>query len=84
MAELSINQPASLINHSPSLISLQERIWENLAKAEALTKVALSEDFSDFSDSTVHDYLWVLNDLIGYTRLLNENALDILIKDSKA
>jgi hypothetical protein len=84
MAKLSINQPTFLINHSPSLISLQEKIWENLAKAEALTNVALSEDFSDFPDSTIHDYLWVISDLIGYTRLLNENALDLLIRDDKA
>jgi hypothetical protein len=83
MAKTTINQPTTLINNPSSLeISLQEKIRENLAKAEALTTVALSEDFFEFQDYLLHDYLWALSDLIKRAIRFNEKALDILIKQN--
>jgi hypothetical protein len=85
MAKTNINQPTALINHPSSLeTSLQEKIRENLAKAKALITVALlSDDFFEFRDYLLHDYLWALSDLISRAKYLNEKALDNLIKHSK-
>jgi hypothetical protein len=85
MAENTINQPTTLINNpSSSEISLQEKIRENLAKAKALTTIALlSDDFFEFRDYLLHDYLWALSDLIKRAIRFNEKALDNLIKHSK-
>jgi hypothetical protein len=62
---------------------LGEKIREYLAKAKALTTVALSEDFFEFHHYLLHDYLWALHDLISRAKYFNEKALNNLIKHSK-
>ncbi|MBA2654863.1 MAG: hypothetical protein H0U71_07345 [Gammaproteobacteria bacterium] len=51
---------------------VQEQLSECLIKADALTNVALSTNFIELSPLTIYSYLWLLSDLIGQARNLNE------------
>ena len=61
-------------------IVFQENIQEYLIKAEALANVALSDDFLDYKQSTIHSYLWTLSDMIVEVKILHEKALNDLLK----
>ena len=80
MANESLSQLRALIN---SQIEKHTIIREQLSKAEALTKVALDTDFSEFPQFVIHDYFWILSDLIEESLGLNEKGLDLLLEFSK-
>ncbi len=79
MTAPSVSQLLSLIKHQ---IEEHTMIHEQLSKAEALTKVALSTNFSEFPAFVIHDYFWTLSDLVEECLGLNEKGLDFLIKAS--
>lgn len=60
---------------------LVEALLERLLKAEALSEVALSESFLDCEKSTLHGFMWTLNELLNEARLLNEQLVDRTIKE---
>jgi len=67
----------SLIKHH--LASL-EVLLEYHAKVEAMVEVILSKDLTDISNEKLHNYLWVVSDLIVKAKELNEKLLDTLEK----
>lgn len=77
MTHPSINELSAFINQQIQSI---EALSEQLLKAEALTHVTLGEDFLEFSDATIHHYLWVISDILRQARNINECALDALLK----
>lgn len=54
---------------------IQEQLRECLIKADALAKVALSTNLTEYSQSIVHGYFWVLSDLICNASILYEQIL---------
>lgn len=56
-----------------------ESLSECFLKAEALINVALSCDFLDYPETTVHSYLWVLSDIVGRAKKLNEESMNLLL-----
>jgi len=80
MAERSVNQFPSLINQQ---FKTQEALFERLTQAEALASIALSEGFLNEERYRIHNYLWVLFDLIVEARGFSEQLLNgLLSKDS--
>lgn len=77
MADNRLKELLSLINQQ---IEFQENINEQLYKAEALTQVALGDNFLDSSKVIAHYYLWILSDIIEQAKIINEKALDVLLK----
>jgi hypothetical protein len=77
MAEHSVNHLSSLINQQ---IDYQEDLSEHLSKADALAKVALSNDFFDTSDEIKRNYFWALNDIIDSAKMINEQTLSLLFE----
>ena len=61
MGTNSLNEFSSFVNQQMSSI---ENLDEHLTKACALLEVALQHDFSEFSEETIRNYLWALNDII--------------------
>lgn len=41
-----------------------ERLDEYLAKANALIQVALHDEFLDYPDKIIHNYLWVVSEML--------------------
>jgi len=80
MLDQSLSQYRLLINRQ---IQVQNSVRDQLSKAEALTKVALETHFLKFPQFIIHDYLWVINDLIEDALGLGEKGLDSLIEASK-
>jgi hypothetical protein len=66
-----------LINHQ---IDLQENLNEHLAKVVAMTTVSMNENFMDNNVNTINHYLWILHDMVGTARQLNELSLNSLLK----
>ncbi len=79
MTHNRVDQFASLIN---TQIDIQTKIQDFMIKIEAMADVALSNDFLDCGQSTVHSYLWALYDLISESKELQHRALDELIHAS--
>lgn len=61
-----------------------EVLNECFLKAEALINVALNCDFIDYPETTVHSYLWVLSDIIGRAKNLNEEAFNLLVNHTSS
>lgn len=68
-----MNQPEGLfeLNTNASDIGLKDGLIERISKAKALASIATSEDFLENFDKDIHNYLWVLSDIL--------NELDELI-----
>jgi hypothetical protein len=62
MVSQSVNEPTGVIN--------QNQINDVLLKAEALLQVALNSNFYSEPAYIMHDYLWVLSDLVSHARKL--------------
>jgi hypothetical protein len=77
MASNSVNDLLCLINQQ---VEFQENLSEHLHKAEAMTHVALGDDFLDCPQLIAHYYIWVLSDIIVKAKMINEQSLDILLK----
>ncbi len=77
MAEQSLTYLISLINQQADE---QENLSEYLAKADALAQVAVTTEFLELSEFVVHNYLWVLSDIISQARELNERLLNSWLK----
>jgi len=58
----------------------QELLFEYLVKVEAMMEVILSKDLTDISNEKLHNYLWLVSDLIVKAKELNEKLLDTLEK----
>ena len=65
MTNRSVNQYRKPINN-PALSEI-------LLKLEALSHMTLTHDFLSSSPSIQHDYLWMMNELIGTARQLSEH-----------
>lgn len=67
MAHSSLNDHAfdqkSLSADLP-LFDLRDRLFEELRQAAALAAVANSQDFLEFDDALLQDYLWALRNLV--------------------
>ncbi len=79
MASYSVDQFASLINRQ---IKLQTEIQDYLVKINAIATVTTGDDFLDWDQSTIHDYLWALSDMICESKDLQEQALNDLLQGS--
>ncbi len=62
MTTQSVNELAEAIN--------QNQINESLLKAEALLQIVLGSELQNASTHILHDYLWVLSDLVSDARKL--------------
>jgi hypothetical protein len=80
MADNSVNHLSTFINQQ---IDHQEDLSESLAKADALAKVSLSNDFLDCSDEIKRNYFWALSDIIDIAKMINEQTLNLLLERKK-
>lgn len=60
-------------------LASQEVLLEYHFKLEAMVEMMLAKDLIDYPPAMLHDYLWVVNDLIGKAKELNEDLLDLII-----
>jgi hypothetical protein len=63
-------------------VEFKEKIQEYLLKAEALANVALNKELIDQNQTIIYHYLWTLCDVINNAKYINEQALNILLKNS--
>lgn len=77
MAESNVTQFSSLINQQ---VESREALNEYLSKAEALTQISMGDDFLEHSPVILHYYFWILSDIIEHAKTMNENSLDVLLK----
>lgn len=74
-------------NHSELLsflhkqIHAREILGEYIHKAESMVQVAMTDDFSHCAQATIHSYLWALIDLIATAKNLNDESLNLLVKE---
>jgi hypothetical protein len=61
-------------------VKSQETLMEYLSKLTAMLHIALNADSLDSSKSTLHDFLWVLNDLVNKAKETSECILSSLLK----
>lgn len=66
MADTSLSHRASAQNLS---LPFSESLAEQLRKAHALLQVAMGFDLTHYEPSVIHDYLWVVGDLIQQARI---------------
>lgn len=77
MAMNSLSDFSFLINQQ---LELHQKMETHLCQLEALIAVArLSEDFYDFNQETLQNYLWVINDLIMSVTSINQESLKMLL-----
>jgi hypothetical protein len=62
-------------------LEVHEELDFQLAQAEALCKVALTDGFKHQDDLVKSDYLGTLSDLISEANNINQEALNKLVKD---
>lgn len=77
MSQNILAEYLSFINHQ---IISQEKLLEHHLKASSMLKVLLESNLSDYSYSTLHHYLWGINDIIGRAKHMNESVLSVLMK----
>jgi hypothetical protein len=73
MATDSLNEFSSFVNQQ--MLSVEDTN-EHLSKASALMEVALRYDFSEFSEKTIHNYLWALSDVIQHAYSCSARSLN--------
>jgi hypothetical protein len=67
MAHSSLNDPASnpnFLSQKLSLMDLRDKLHDHLSQAAALASVASGDDFLDFHQDVLRDYLWTLQNLV--------------------
>lgn len=68
-----------ILSENPTAINPQidhhDTFLGHLSKIQAMVDVALSDHFLESSRETVHDYLWILSDLLPETRKLGEKLI---------
>ena len=77
MNQNSLTEYLSFINHQ---IISQEELLEYHLKASSMLKVLLESNLPSYSYSTIHHYLWGINDIISRAKSLNESLLSVLMK----
>jgi hypothetical protein len=77
MAQNSLTDLVALINQQANS---QEILAECLSKVQALIHVALDDNFLDYENFIINDYLWALSDFIEQAKLLSEESLEALLK----
>ncbi len=77
MNQNTVPDYASLINHQ---IIIQERLLEHHLKAEAMLNLFLECTLHHHSLSTIHSYIWGLDDHVTEAKRLNEDLLRLLMK----
>ena len=77
------NKPSKSSFQITEYLEQQNLILEYLKKARAKIQIALSEDYLDYNDETIHHYLWSLSDRLEITTNMFENLIDTFfaIKD---
>jgi hypothetical protein len=81
MGTLSLNEFLPLINRQARI---QEKIEEHLIQLEALLNIAmLSDDFYDFSEETLRNYMWATVQLLEKTIKMNKINLRGLFRIRK-
>lgn len=78
MAKNSLSDFNSVINQ---YIDVQEQLLEQLSKIEALINVSLDENFLDYSERTIHDYLWAVSDIARQARGCCEQGLNSILRE---
>lgn len=58
----------------------QEALFEYLIKIDAMVEVILVQDLIGFPAEKMHSYLWIVSDLIGRAKELNEDLLNRSVK----
>lgn len=58
----------------------QEVLLEYHFKMEAMIEIMLTKDLTDYPPAMLHDYLWVISDLIGKAKDLNKDSIVRLIR----
>jgi|LakMenEpi03Aug12_release.lakeMendotaPanAssembly.Ray.scaffolds.fasta_scaffold424831_2 hypothetical protein len=76
----SLTDTKSLLNQQ---IASQEALINYLHKAKALTNVTLNIDFLGCDKTTLHDYLWTLNDLLEHASFLSEKIFNNSLREAK-
>jgi hypothetical protein len=61
-------------------LASQEVLFEYHTKVEAMLEMILAKDLVDYPQAKLHDYLWVVSDLVGKARELNGELLDMLVE----
>ena len=64
-------------------LDLQEELSQQLLKATALTHITLSPEFFDNTDTDIHYYLCVLNDVVAHAKKLCDTVLAGIIKNNQ-
>ncbi len=65
----------SLTKHQ---IDSQEILLEYHSKIEAMIEMLMANDISDFLREKLHNYLWIISDLVLKAKELNKGLLDML------
>jgi hypothetical protein len=60
-------------------LAVQEVLLEYHFKLEAMVEMILTKDLIDYPPAMLHDYLWVVSDLIDKAKQVNEDLLDLTI-----
>lgn len=77
MRQNSLTEYLSFINHQ---VICQEELLECHLKVNAMLKVLLESNLTNYSHSTIHHYLWGISDIINQANNLNESMLAVLMK----
>jgi hypothetical protein len=77
MAIHSVNHFDTLLNQQ---INLHLSLHDNLAKVESLTSAATLLDFPLLPAEIIHDYMWVLSDLVASAKSQCDLLLDMNFK----
>lgn len=78
MAMISVSDFSSLINQQ---LELQQQMEIYLCQLEALIAVArLSDEFTDFNQQTLQNYLWAIGDLVVSATNNNQQSLNTLLQ----
>lgn len=59
-------------------LASQEGLLEYHAKVEAMLEMILAKDLVDYPREKLHDYLWVVSELVGKAKELNWELLDMM------
>jgi len=60
-------------------INTQEILLEYHSKVEAMVEIILSKDLINYPKDQLHNYLWVVSDLVIKAKELNEGLLGTLL-----
>lgn len=67
----------SFIKHK---IISQELLLEYHSKVDAMVEMIMSQDLIDYPMEKLHNYLWVISDLVKKAKQLNEELLNAMLR----